>query len=129
MAGQISSGKLTVKAATQSFLETIGKNLDYWLEAPPGPLSTAWWDIWIVVTGWKEGRRCRHIYVFWPTEYPYPPLVIAALRILRGDVSVRGVLPPEACFEPQPFFDGMVSLMPDPPPDGKWFGESFEWLA
>jgi len=34
MAGQISSGKLTVKAATQSFLETIGKNLDYWLEAP-----------------------------------------------------------------------------------------------
>jgi hypothetical protein len=125
MAGQISSGKLTDKAATRSFIETIGKDPDHWLEAPPGPLSTARWELWIVVTGWKEGRRGR--YTYWPTKW-VPPLVVAALCIMRGDVSERGVLPPEACFEPQSFFDEMVSLMPDPPSDGKWYGESFEWL-
>ena len=53
---------------------------------------------------------------------------VAVRRILRGEVSVRGVLPPEARFEPQPFFDEAVSLMPVPPPGGKLFGESFEWL-
>jgi hypothetical protein len=55
-------------------------------------------------------------------------LTVAVLCILRGEVSVRGVLPPEVCSEPQPFFDEMVSLMPDPPLDGKLFDESFEWL-
>jgi saccharopine dehydrogenase-like NADP-dependent oxidoreductase len=125
MARQISAGELTVEAATRSFLETIEKDPDHWLEAPPGPLSAARWEGWMVVTGWKEGRRGR--YTYWPTKFA-PLLVVAALCIMRGDVSVRGVLPPEACFEPQPFFDEMVSLMPDPPPDGKLFGECFEWL-
>ena len=126
IAGQISSGKLTDKAATQSFIETIGKDPDHWLEAPSGPLSTAWWDLWFVVTGLKEGRRGR--YTYWLTSFGYPPLIVAALCIMRGDVSVRGVLPPEACFEPQSFFDEVVSLMPEPPVDRKLFGESFEWL-
>ena len=125
MAGQISSGELTDKAATRSFIEMIGKDPDYWLEAPPGPPSTARWELWIVVTGWKGGRRGR--YTYWLNKFG-PSLSIAALRILRGEVSLRGVLPPEACFDPLPFFDEVVSLMPEPPSDGKLFGESFEWL-
>jgi len=126
MAGKISSGELTDKAAIQAFLETIGKDPDYWLEAPPGRLSTANWDLWIVATGWKEGRRGRYT-TYWTAGFA-SPLAVAALCIMRGEVSVRGVLPPEACFEPQSFFDKMGNLMPDPPSDGKWFGESFEWL-
>jgi hypothetical protein len=62
MAGKISSGELTDNVATQSFIETIGKDPDHWLEAPPGPLSTARWELWIVVTGWKDGRRGRYTY-------------------------------------------------------------------
>lgn len=125
IAGQISSGKLSDKVATKAFIETIGKNPDHWLEAPPGPLSAARWDLWIVATGWKECRRAR--YTCWPIKFGHP-LVVAALRILRGEVSKRGVLPPEACLEPMLFFDELVSLMPEPPSDGKLFGESFEWL-
>jgi hypothetical protein len=125
MARQISSGELSPRAATRSFLETIAKDPGRWLEAPPGHLAAACWDAWIVATGWKDGRRGR--YTCWPIKHGQP-LVVAALRILRGDVSVRGVLPPEACFEPQPFFDEVMALMPDPPPDGRLFDEFFEWL-
>jgi hypothetical protein len=124
-ASQISSAKLSPKAATRSFLETIARDPGRWLETPPGPLAAARWDAWIVATGWKEGRRGR--YMCWPVKFGQPH-VVAALRILRGDVSERGVLPPEACFEPQPFFDEVMALMPDPPHDGKLLDESFEWL-
>ena len=31
-------------------------------------------------------------------------------------------------FDPLPFFDQVVALLPDPPPDGKLIDESLEWL-
>jgi hypothetical protein len=34
----------------------------------------------------------------------------------------------ETAFEPLPFFDEVVALLPEPPPDGKLIGESFDWL-
>ena len=55
-------------------------------------------------------------------------LVVAALNILRGEIQERGVMTAEKALEPLPFFDEVVSLLPDPLPDGKLIGESFEWL-
>jgi len=52
----------------------------------------------------------------------------AALAILRGDVKKSGVLPPEACFEPMAFFSEVARFGPEEPLDGKFLGESFEWL-
>ena len=121
----ISCGEMSAKVATRSFLETIETDPDRWLKTPPGPLAAPRWIVWVVATGWKDGRRGR--YTCWPIKFGHP-LTVAALRILRGEVSVRGVLPPEACFEPLPFFGEVVALMPDPPPDGKLIDESFEWL-
>ena len=125
VARRISRGEMSAKAATVSFLETIEKDPDRWLQTLPGPLAALRWIAWVVSTGWKDDRRGR--YTCWPIRFGHP-LTVAVLRILRGEVSVRGVLPPEACFEPQPFFDEMVALMPDLFPDGKLFEESFEWL-
>jgi hypothetical protein len=125
VARHISSGEMSAKAATVSFLETIERDPDRWLNTPPGPLAAPRWIAWVVATGWRDGRRGR--YTCWPIKWGHP-LTVAILRILRGEVSVRGVLPPEACFEPLPFFDKVVSMMPDPPPDRKLFDESFEWL-
>ena len=125
MARHISCGEMGAKAATVAFLEAIEKDPDRWLKTPPGPLAAPRWIAWVVATGWKDGRRGR--YTCWPIKWGHP-LTVAVLRILRGEVSVRGVLPPEACFDPQPFFDEVVSLTPDPPPDGKLFDESYEWL-
>ena len=90
------------------------------------------------VVGQDAGRRPLVAYVYFHERSNDPLDVsshmgtvfgfVAALRILRGDVSVRGVLPPVACFEPLPFFDGVVSLMPEPPSAGNLIEETFEWL-
>ena len=56
------------------------------------------------------------------------PLAVAVLRILRGENQERGVMTAETAFEPLPFLNKVASLMPDPLPDGKLIGESFEWL-
>ena len=53
---------------------------------------------------------------------------MAVLRILRGEIPERGVMTAEKTFEPLPFFEEVASLLPEPPPDGKLIGESFEWL-
>jgi hypothetical protein len=53
---------------------------------------------------------------------------VAVFRILRGDIEQRGVMTAEAAFEPLSFFDEVVALLPEPPPDGRLIGESFEWL-
>jgi hypothetical protein len=57
------------------------------------------------------------------------PLVVAALQILRGEIQERGVMAAETAFEPQPFFDEVAAVLPEPPLDGRLIGESLEWLG
>ncbi len=40
----------------------------------------------------------------------------------------QGDLVAEMAFEPMSFFDEVAAVLPDPPPDGKPIGESFERL-
>ena len=55
-------------------------------------------------------------------------LAVTVHKILRGEIRERGVMTAETAFEPLSFPDDVVALLPDPPPDGKLIGESFEWL-
>jgi hypothetical protein len=55
-------------------------------------------------------------------------LVVAVLKILRGEIRERGVMTAETAFEPHSFFDEVATVLPGPPPDGKLIDESFEWL-
>jgi hypothetical protein len=55
-------------------------------------------------------------------------LAVAVLKILHGEIRERGVMTAAKAFDPMSFFDEVVTLMPDPPPDGKLIDESFEWL-
>jgi hypothetical protein len=55
-------------------------------------------------------------------------LVVAVLKILRGEVQEQGVLHTETAFDPQSFFNEVAAVLPDPPPDGRLVDESFEWL-
>ena len=125
---RISREGLSAVEAAQSFLKTALADPKRWLQTPsdfpPG------WKMWVEATGWKEGRRAR--YIVWPLGPLYStsiPLTVATLRILRGEVSVRGVLPPEACFEPIPFFDEVAQHAEEEDRDKPLFGESFEWLS
>lgn len=95
---------LTPHEAARSFLETVSADPGRWL--PPVAKSPGVWRMWVVATGWKEGRRAR--YTCWPLGALYStsiPLTVATLRILRGEVRARGVLPPEGAFEPASFFE------------------------
>jgi hypothetical protein len=56
-------------------------------------------------------------------------LAIAVRKILRGEIRERGVMHAETAFEPLPFFDEVVAVLPEPPPDGRLIDESFEWLS
>lgn len=69
----------------------------------------------VEVTGMKSGERARCIYsVVLPYHEKYGvsalayltgvPLSIAGQMLARGEISDRGVLPPEAAVKPKPFF-------------------------
>ena len=55
-------------------------------------------------------------------------LAVAARKILRGEVQERGIMHAETAFDPQSFFNEVVAVLPDPPPDSRLVDESFEWL-
>jgi saccharopine dehydrogenase-like NADP-dependent oxidoreductase len=123
-AERISRDGSSVKEATRSFLETIGSDHEDWLKG-----SASGWDMWLVMTGLKGGRRAR--YTCWPVGVGYTsvPLAVAAFRVLRGEVSVRGVVPPEACFEPMSFFEEVVRYASEEDRNEPFYGESLEWLG
>ncbi|MFQ5905683.1 MAG: saccharopine dehydrogenase family protein [bacterium] len=123
---RIAKGETDPARATLSFLETIVADKARWLSGPPGFPSG--WTMWVTATGRKGGRRAR--YLCWPDALPVSttaPLVACVLQILRGQVDRPGVLPPEACFEPQAFFAEAVRLRP-PASEGPLLGESFQYL-
>lgn len=128
------AGNIDPASAVKSFFETVESDPDRWLTLTDDivPFSPDW----VTAVGKKEGRAAR--YNCWLTPAIWTeraawlltsvPLVVAALRILRGEVQERGVMTAETAFEPLPFINEVASLTPDPPPDGKLLGESFEWL-
>ena len=55
-------------------------------------------------------------------------LAVAVRKILRGEVQERGIMHAETSFDPQSFFNEVVAVLPDRPPDSRLVDESFEWL-
>lgn len=43
------------------------------------------------------------------------PLAIATEMIMNGEISQRGVLAPEACIDPLPFFERYMKYWRNPP--------------
>lgn len=121
-AERISRGEVSVKEASRSFLETLAEDRERWLTG-----DAAGWDMRVVMTGRKGGRLGR--YACWPVRVASTstPLAVAAMTILRGDVSIRGVFPPEECFEPMPFFEEVARYMPPENQDKPLYGESMKW--
>ena len=124
-----SSGDHAVKEATQSFLETIAGAPDRWFEGAGRDRPAGGWSMWVVGTGKKEGRLAH--YMCSPQRLPQSTtisLAVAALRILRGEVSARGVLPAEACFKPASFFEEAAQYARDEDREKPLLWSRFEWL-
>ena len=130
----MSAGEVDAETAVSSLFETVESDPDRWLTLPddfvPLPLD------WVAAVGRKEGRAARYNCWLAPdvcTErnglfLTSVRLVVAALRILRGEMLERGVMHAETTFGPMPFFDEVAPLLPDAPSNGRLIDESLQWL-
>jgi len=130
---RVIEGNITPDDALDSFIEKAESDPHRYLTLPddfvPFPKT------WARAVGRKEGRAAR--FSCWLTAPMWDVggyfltsvgLVVAVRKILRGEIRERGVMTAETAFEPQSFFDEVVAVLPEPPPDGKLIGESLEWL-
>jgi hypothetical protein len=131
---RVTAGEIDPATAMNSFYETIENDPDRWLTVAND--FAAFSPDWVTAVGSKDGRAARYncwlVPELWNEQSAWfltsVPLVIAVLKILSGETRERGVITAEKAFEPLSFFDEVVALLPEPPPDGKLIGESFEWL-
>jgi saccharopine dehydrogenase-like NADP-dependent oxidoreductase len=124
---RIATGETNPAGATLAFLEETVADKERWLSNPPGYPSG--YMMWVVAKGRKDGRRAR--YMCWPEfilDWTDVPLVIVALRILRGEVSMHGVLPPQACFELASFLEEASWYVSEEQRGKPLLNERFEWL-
>lgn len=130
---RVLAGNIDSETATNSFYDTVESDPHRWLTLPDDFVPIP--KMWVRAVGRKEGRAARcscwftapmwNVGVYFLTSVA---LAVAVRKILRGEIRERGVMTAETAFEPLPFLDEVVSLIPDPPLDGKLIGESFEWL-
>lgn len=119
--------------AINSFYDTIESDPYKWLTLPDNFVLHT--KMWVRAVGHKEGRAVRNTCWFTAPMWNVGgyfltsvALAAAVLMILRGETRERGVFTAEKVFEPQSFFDEVVAILPEPPPDGRLINESFEWL-
>ena len=113
----IAEGRLRPREASIDMLEWLNVEPGRWLSRPQGMMVGA---LFAMARGIKDGRPaiCGVVPNWSYREVPDwveglstgAPCALAALRILRGEVHRRGVMAPEACFEPMPFFSELVQL-------------------
>ena len=132
-ASRILGGEIDSDTAVSSFYDTIERDPHRWLTLPDDFVAPA--KIWARAVGRKEGRAARHSCWLKPALWDLggyfltsAALVVAVLKILRGEIQARGVMHAETAFDPLPFFDEVAGLVPDALPDSKLIRESFEWL-
>jgi hypothetical protein len=131
---RVTAGDVDPTTAMSSFYETIENDPDQWLTATNE--VAAFSPDWVSAVGRKGGRAARFdcwlAPELWNEQSAWfltsVPLAVAVLSILRGETREQGVLTAEKAFEPLSFFDEVVALLPESPPDGKLINESFEWL-
>jgi len=126
-AREIAGGRSDPSKATVALLDAITADPDRWLKGQVGAPSD--FGMMATASGTKDRRKIR--YSCWPAgpwESTVGPLTVAALRILHGKVRDRGVLPPEAAFEPLRFLEEAARAGPGRPGPGRLLTESRESL-
>jgi saccharopine dehydrogenase-like NADP-dependent oxidoreductase len=114
-ASVIARGALRPREATIDMLQVVNVDPARWLSRPKGMMVGA---LFALARGIKDGHPaiCSTVPNWAYLQPPSwldgfgtgAPCALAALRILRGEVERRGVIGPEACFEPIPFFAELV---------------------
>ncbi len=126
-------GNIDSETAVSSFYETTESDPYRWLTLPDDFVAIP--KEWVSAVGRKECRearcRCWFTAAMWSVGGYFltsAAVAVAVCEILRGEIRERGVMTAETAFEPLSFFDEVAAVLPEPPPEGKLIGESFEWL-
>ena len=110
-ARRIAAGEVDEHGAASAFFRALVEESDRWLSGERDPefrLNA------VIAEGVRNGTRERHMATIrWNFDTldahegigTAGPLALAALKILSGEIPHRGVLSPEACFEPEAFFE------------------------
>ena len=128
LGGRVTRGELNVTQAALVFLDSIITEYERGQAVPNGFLGD--FAIWAEATGIRNGRRAR--YSCWPASMRWaltaPTLAVAALKILGGEIRTHGVLAPESCLHPLPFFKDVAhqQLKTDEP--GRLLNEAWQTL-
>ena len=130
---RVHEGDIDSDAATTSFYDAVERDPNRWLTVPDDLVVIP--KMWVRAVGRKEGRPARHTCWFTPAMWNVGgyfltsvALAVAVRKVLRGEVQERGVMHAETAFDPPSFFDEVVAVLPDRPPDGRLVDVSFEWL-
>ena len=126
---RVQRGELDWSQAALRFLEEAVAEQESGPTAPTGvPVALRWAE----ATGTKNGERRR--YLCWPNPVwmrPNPTsvsLAIATLKILTGEIQEKGVLTPEICLEPLPFFQEVARWQLKKDETGPLLSELWETL-
>jgi hypothetical protein len=128
LGGRVGKGELDESQAALAFLDQVVAEQDRGQPVPSGLLMGI---RWAEAVGTKDGNRMR--YSCWPTGWfrPNPtPVAVAltTLKILGGEIRAHGVLTPESCLDPLPFFKQVAcqQLKTDEP--GKLLNEAWQTI-
>lgn len=127
LADRIRRKEISTGEAAILFHEGVAANQNE--ETAPSSWTEPKTNIIAVATGRKDGKRVRYscrLASGWVGASS--ALSVAALRILRGKVKERGVLAPEACFDPIPFLEELAATVPVRTKEKRLFDEKLERL-
>lgn len=126
--GEVSAGRMDTREAVLAFVKEVKEDKGRWLANPENaPLE---FMAWASATGKKNGERGEYTMIQnaeWLSTAA--PLSLAALKILTGEIRKRGVLSPEACFEPMPFMKEVANTILGDSSETAIFEESFRKLS
>ena len=125
--------ELNAGSATAAFYETLEADPRRLLALPndfaPPPA------LWVEAVGEKNGRATRSSCWFAPGMWQAGgyfltslALVVAALKILRGDLAENGIMTAEKAFDPLPFLDEAAVHIPKILPSGQLSHQSLTRL-
>jgi lysine 6-dehydrogenase len=131
LGGRVAKGELTESQAALAFLELIAAEQDQWQPVPNE--FPRYGTRWAEAVGTKDGSRTR--YSCWPTGWygwkknPTPAaLALAVFKILGGEITTHGVLTPESCLDPLPFFREVARRMLKTDEPGNLLNEAWQTL-
>ena len=127
------SGEVDHESAAEALFAAVESEPDQWLSIPDDYSLLS--KMWVRSVGRKDGRAAQYTALFTALMWSHTgwfltsaPLAALGLKLLRGEITERGVMTAEKILEPESFLDDVGALLPEPLQSGEMIDEAFKWL-